>query len=87
MSKISISYIHPSNDMSGTPESLEALFTYHAPTGDQPERYTRINDAAKYFAKVVAENCPPCADRTTAIRLIRNARMTANSAIALEQPT
>lgn len=66
-------------------EDLDNLFTYHAPKGDQTERYGKINDAAKNFAKVVLENTPPSADQTDAIRKIREARMTANSAIACNE--
>ena len=61
---------------------LEKQFTYQKPSGDQPQRYEKINEAAKNFAKVVLENCPSCADRTHAIRVIRDARMWANASIA-----
>lgn len=64
-------------------EELDHLFTYHPPTGDQIPRYTAINEAAKAFARVVLENTPRSADQSAAMRLIREARMTANSAIAL----
>jgi hypothetical protein len=63
---------------------VDEVFTYHAPTGDQPERYARINAAAKAFAVAVLENTPPSPDQSDAIRKIREARMTANAAIALE---
>ncbi len=68
-----------------TKEDLKNLFTYHAPTGDQAERYEKINAAALNFAEVVIENTPKCADQTAAIRQIREARMTANSAIACNE--
>lgn len=64
---------------------LDNLFGYHAPKGDQVERYARINEAAKNFAKVVLECTMPCADQSAAIRQIREARMTANSAIACNE--
>jgi len=63
---------------------LDDLFTYHAPSQDQIPRYNAINEAAKEFCRVVMQNTQPCADRSAAIRLIREARMTANAAIALE---
>ncbi len=71
-----------------TDEELEALrnnFTYHAPKGDQTERYGLINEAAVNFARIVLENTPKCADQSAAIRQIREARMTANSAIACNE--
>lgn len=63
---------------------LDALFTYHAPTKDQIPKYGAINAAAKAFAEVVIANTPPGPDQSAAIRQIRDARMTANAAIALD---
>ena len=64
-------------------QTLDDLFTYHKPEPDQIPRYAAINEAAKAFAQVVDANCPPSADRTAAVRLIQQARMTANASIAL----
>jgi hypothetical protein len=61
---------------------LEELFTYHAPTGDQPERYKRIRSAAKFLAYVIHNDCAPGPDRTAAVRKISEAVMTANKSIA-----
>lgn len=66
-------------------EDLDNLFTYHAPKGDQAERYAKISAAAKEFAKVVLENTPGCPDQTVAIRKIMDARMSANMTIALNE--
>ena len=76
----------PSGDV-GVPteapkDAIEELFTYHAPTGDQPERYLRIREAGKALARVIDECCPPGPDRTAAVRHIREAVMTANASIA-----
>lgn len=65
-------------------EFINELFTYHAPTGDQPERYGKVRDAAKQLAIVIAATCPPSPDRSAAIRKVREAVMTANASIALE---
>ena len=62
---------------------LAELFKYHAPTDFTIPKYAAINQAAKNFAEVILQNCPPSADRSAAIRLIRDARMTANASIAL----
>jgi hypothetical protein len=62
---------------------LAELFRYHAPSDLTIPKYAAINQAAKNFAEVVLQNCPSSADRSAAIRLIRDARMTANAAIAL----
>lgn len=66
-------------------EDLDNLFTYHAPKGDQAQRYGLISDAAKEFARVVLENTPSCADQTVAIRQIMLARMLANATIACNE--
>lgn len=63
-------------------EVIEDLFTYHPPTDLTRPKYAAINEAAKSFALVVYETCPPSPDRTAAMRQIREARMTANASIA-----
>jgi hypothetical protein len=67
-----------------TPTDLDNWFTYHPPQGDDTVRYERIRLAARVFAQVVLDNCPDSADRTTAIRKIREAVMTANASIACD---
>jgi hypothetical protein len=64
-------------------ETLEELFKYHPPTAEEVKAYAAINQAAKNFAYIVLDNCPYCADTKDAVRKIREARMTANAAIAL----
>jgi hypothetical protein len=64
-------------------EILAELFRYHPPTIENLPKFAAINQAAKNFAEILLQNCPPCADRSAAIRLIRDARMTANAAVAL----
>ena len=64
---------------------LNNLFTYHAPKGDQADRYQRIRQAGKDLATVILECCPASADATAAIRKAREAVMTANAAIACNE--
>jgi hypothetical protein len=64
-------------------EIVAEFFKYHAPNETTIPKYAAINQAAKNFAEVVLANCPGGADRSAAIRLIRDARMTANASIAL----
>jgi hypothetical protein len=66
-------------------KQLRRLFTYHAPKEDQPERYAAIRQSAYEFAQVVMECCPNSADRSAALRKIREAMFTSNAAIALEE--
>lgn len=67
-----------------TPEErVETIFTYHAPTPEQTPKYTAIRDAAKSFALVLLANTPRSADQSAALRLVREAVMTANASVAL----
>lgn len=65
-------------------DELRNIFTYHPPTGDQVIRYQNIRDAALAFAYVVETSCPDSADKSAAIRKLRECVMTANASIALE---
>jgi hypothetical protein len=67
-----------------TQADLDNWFTYHSPKPGQPERYVAIREAAKNFAEVIVANTPAVADQTYAIRLVRQAVMTANQSIACE---
>lgn len=64
-------------------EILAQLFSYHPPNEITRPRYQSINQAAKNFAEVLLQTCPPCADRTAAVRKIIEAKQTANAAVAL----
>lgn len=68
--------------MKSDQEQLDNWFSYHAPKGDQPARYEALRSAGKEFAKVIVGSCPPSADRTVALRKVREAVMTANASIA-----
>ena len=66
-------------------EELDNIFSYHSPKGDQPERYVKIRDAGKALAQTILDCTPGCADQTAAIRKVREAVMTANAAIAINE--
>lgn len=68
-----------------TEEEIVDLFTYHAPHGNQQERYQSIREGARVFAKILVLNTKPSADQTAAIRKLREAVFTANASIALEK--
>jgi len=63
--------------------ALEETFTYHAPTSEQIQHYASIREAAKVLAYEILRYAPKCADRSAAIRKVREAVMTANAAIAI----
>ena len=61
---------------------LETRFTYHAPKGDQVERYQKIRDMGKLFAELIIECCSDSRERALALTKIEEAVMWANAAIA-----
>jgi hypothetical protein len=65
-------------------EKLNEIFRYHSPNDVTIPKYEHLRAAAKYFASVILLTVPPGADRTCALRHIRDAVMTANSAVALD---
>src|SRR4029077_16307120 len=60
-------------------DPLEHLFSYPPATQEQLPKYMAIREAAKYFAKVILQNTPHCADQSAAIRTLRDAVFTANA--------
>ena len=64
-------------------KTLHEIFTYHTPTPDQLPKYERIRSKAMALAEVILEETPESADQSAAIRLVREAVMTANAAITL----
>jgi len=73
---------HDSNKI--TAENIANVFSYHAPRRDQPERYTALRGVARDFAQKILDIVPDCADRSAALRCVREALMWANAAVALE---
>jgi hypothetical protein len=65
------------------PGSLEDTFMYHKPTDEAIPKYHELRQQALTFAKAIDRLCPAGPDRTAAIRLVREAVMTANASIAL----
>jgi hypothetical protein len=63
--------------------NLEEVMTYHPATAEQAIKYIAVRDAAVAMGKVILEHVPQCADRTVALRKLRECRMDANAAIAL----
>ncbi len=62
----------------------EDIFNYHKATEDQRGRIERVRKAAYALACAIEEGAPACADRSAAVRKVREAMMTANAAIVLE---
>jgi hypothetical protein len=67
-----------------TRAEISDLFTYHAPTPEMTAKFLVIRAAIEAAAFAIDENCPPGADRTAAIRKLKEAHMTANAAVVLD---
>lgn len=65
-------------------ENVDRAFTYQTPTEDMQPKFKVVSEALKNAAKVILENVPECADRSVALRKLREARMDANAAISLK---
>ena len=63
-------------------KDIDNWFTYHAPTTEQKKSYSMLREGAWQFAHVLNENVPDSADKTAAMRKLRECVMTANAAIA-----
>ena len=61
---------------------IDNNFTYHSPTGDQPERYTQLRAKAKELAYLIAELVPPSREQSVALTQLEDAVMWANAGIA-----
>ncbi len=62
--------------------AIENRFTYHAPKGDQPERYNLIRARAKDLALDIVTNTPNSREQSLALTHLETAIFFANAAIA-----
>lgn len=67
-----------------TKENAHEVVRYHRPTEEQIRKHEELAVNAEAFILAILENCPGCADTTAAIRLVREAKMTASAAVALD---
>jgi hypothetical protein len=63
--------------------NVDDVFTYQAPDDKQKEQLQVVREDAKRLARTILETTPICADQQASLRLLREAVMTANAAIAL----
>lgn len=61
---------------------LDNDYQYHAPKGDQQQRYILIRDTAKQLATVIVQNTPASREQSVALTDLDKVVMTANAAIA-----
>lgn len=63
-------------------QELDKRFTYHAPKGDQPEKYEQIRSFAREFANMLEGICPDSREKSLAMTNLEQAVMWANASIA-----
>lgn len=63
-------------------DQIENAFTYHPPKGDQPERYTKIRNAAKELAFLIDECVPDSREKSVAMTNLEQMVMWANAGIS-----
>lgn len=78
--------IHVSNKMAVRllDPDIDSMCKQHVCHPETFSEFDAINSATANFIRAISSNCPPCADTQIALRCIREARMWANSAIALD---
>lgn len=62
--------------------ALANRYSYHAPTGDQPERYALIRRAVLDLARMIALYTPVSREQSTAYTALDTVMFNANAAIA-----
>jgi len=60
------------------------VFEHHSPTPEKLVHYDALHQAARVFAEVILKHTPPSDDQAAALRLLREATMTACAAVALD---
>lgn len=51
--------------------AIERWFRYYEPVGNQAQRYREIREGARDLADLIVVAVPPCAERTDALRRLR----------------
>jgi hypothetical protein len=67
-----------------TLDNVAEVVRYHKPSEAQINAHEALAIAAENFIRAILLLAPPCADQTAAIRKVREAKMTASAAVALE---
>lgn len=79
--------VHPSEltaeDLLWISKEVDDIVSYHSPTPDQLARMKVLRETAGQLLKAIMINCPPSADRSAAIRKVREALFTANASVSL----
>jgi hypothetical protein len=66
-----------------TLDNVKEVFTYHGPSAEQTEKMEVLRELQIALAKEILRLVPDCADRSAALRKLREVRMDCNAAIVL----
>lgn len=65
-------------------DQVSDVMTWHAPNEEQNAAYEHLQAIFEETAEAILDYCPESADRSHALRQLRDARMWANASIALQ---
>ena len=68
-----------------TTDQIERIFTYHPPSGTQPNRYVSIRDKAKELAHLINKACPESREKSLALTNLQQSVQMANASIAINE--
>lgn len=68
-----------------TENEIENMFSYHAPKGDQLERYEAIRAKAKELAHLINDACPNSREKSLSLTSLQQTTMWANASIAINE--
>lgn len=68
-----------------TQEQINNIFTYHAPKGNQAERYEEIRKHARDFAWLLNCDCPESREKSIALTKLQECVQMANASIAINE--
>lgn len=77
--------VFPLADADHAEAELDNLFSYHAPQGDQVDRYAAIRAQAKQLARLIMALSADSEERRQALFAVRAAVMWANAGIACRE--
>lgn len=63
-------------------KDLENRFTYHAPKGDQTDRYVKLREKYKELAHMIVDLTPTGREQATALTNLETSSFWANASIA-----